>query len=370
MEDRTGSPESGAPRRVGRILGSFILAYAFGVFLLVSLFWAFGVWDVLAGTRLLDLLIRVGIVKYHDQNLGWVEGVADHKFYLTSQTPVDWWLVALAALMFLAFFAAKSFQFDAVARHFGSAGSPGSHGRAYLYGLGLDRWFPFGLGAEGTRSVLLGQGGDESTVRPALFAAHLLVLFEIVLFATIGLLGEGWGPWVGQMAWGAFVFGLLFFWVRRPPRASTRALFREWSRRVRTALVALTRDPPVFAKLGLLSVVAFALEDVAAYVLANAFGIGVEFPVILMGLAVGYMARLVPLSPGGIGQFEWGFAGALVLGGVGAPEAATLAVLDNLLRYAVGSLVLGSVVLWYGVETDLRTVLQRFATRAGVAADG
>ena len=132
----------------------------------------------------------------------------------------------------------------------------------------------------------------------------------------------------------------------------------------------MSEDPPVLAKLGLLSFVAFALEDVAAYMLANAFGIGVEFSVIVMGLAVGYMARLVPLSPGGIGQFEWGFAGALVLGGVGAPEAAALAVLDNLLRYAVGSLVLGSVVLSYGVETDLRTVLQGFTTRTGAAADG
>jgi len=121
------------------------------------------------------------------------------------------------------------------------------------------------------------------------------------------------------------------------------------------------------AKLCALSVIAFALEDVAAYVIANAFGIGIEFPVIVMGLGAGYVARLIPLSPGGIGQYEWGFAVALVLGGVGAPEAATLAILDNLLRYLVGAVVVGSVVFWYGVDTTFRRVLSTFSD--GLAAE-
>ena len=123
----------------------------------------------------------------------------------------------------------------------------------------------------------------------------------------------------------------------------------------------------MLAKLCALSLIAFALEDVAAYVIANAFGIGVQFPVIVMGVGAGYVARLIPLSPGGIGQYEWGFAVALVLGGVGAPEAAILAILDNLLRYLVGTVVLGSITLWYGADTTLRTVLSTFSD--GVTAE-
>ncbi|MCH7892186.1 MAG: hypothetical protein IH921_11850, partial [Gemmatimonadetes bacterium] len=104
----------GMARRLGlgRLVSAFGLSYLFGAFLLVTLFYAFGTWDVLAGSRLLDLLIRVGIVKYHDQNLGFIEGVADHKYYLTSQTPVDWFLVVLAGLLFLGFFAVKTLQFE------------------------------------------------------------------------------------------------------------------------------------------------------------------------------------------------------------------------------------------------------------------
>jgi len=84
-------------------------------------------------------------------------------------------------------------------------------------------------------------------------------------------------------------------------------------------------------------------------------------------LGAGYVARLIPLSPGGIGQYEWGFAVALVLGGVGAPEAATLAILDNLLRYLVGAVAVGSILFWYGVDTKFRAVLNAF--NSGVATE-
>ncbi len=359
----------GVTRRhdVGRLVSAFGLSYLFGAFLLVSLFYAFGTWDILAGSRLLDLLIRVGIVKYHDQNLGFIEGVADHKYYLTSQTPVDWLLVVFAGLLFLAFFAVKTLQFDEVARHFGAKGTLGQHGRAYLYGLGLDRWFPFGLGRIGTHKALTRQGSTDDQSRDVLFATGLFVLLEISLFAIGGLLGEGWGPWVGQVVWGAFVFTLLYLWVRRPPGVAVGSIARAWTGRAREIFGSLSSDPPVLAKLCALSLIAFALEDVAAYVIANAFGIGVQFPVIVMGVGAGYVARLIPLSPGGIGQYEWGFAVALVLGGVGAPEAATLAILDNLLRYLVGTVVLGSITLWYGADTTLRTVLSTFSD--GVTAE-
>jgi uncharacterized membrane protein YbhN (UPF0104 family) len=351
----------------GGLVSLFGLSYLFGAFLLVTLFYAFGTWDILAGSRLLDFLIRVGIVKYHDQNLGFIEGVADHKYYLTSQTPVDWVLVVLAAFLFLAFFAVKALQFDGAARHFGAKGTLGQNGRAYLYGLGLDRWFPFGLGGIGTHKSLTSRGSSDEQSSNVLFATGLFVVFEISLFAIFGLLGEGWGPWVGQVLWGASVFMLLFLWVRRPPGISVGSIARAWSRRAREVLKSLSSDPPVLAKLAALSLLAFALEDVAAYVIANAFGIGIEFPVIVMGLGAGYVARLIPLSPGGIGQYEWGFAVALVLGGVGAPEAATLAVLDNLLRYLVGTFAVGSILVWYGLETKLRTVLNTFS--GGVATE-
>ena len=59
----------------------------------------------------------------------------------------------------------------------------------------------------------------------------------------------------------------------------------------------------------------------------------VDYSVLLMAVVASAIARLIPLTPGGIGLLEWGFAAALALGGVGVPEAVTIAVLFNLMRY-------------------------------------
>ena len=80
-----------------------------------------------------------------------------------------------------------------------------------------------------------------------------------------------------------------------------------------------------------------------------------------MAIIAGYVARLVQFTPGGLGQWEWGFAAALYVGGLGFPEAATIALLVTFFRYAVGGLVFAAVTLGYGVETNLRRVLARFA---------
>lgn len=62
----------------------------------------------------------------------------------------------------------------------------------------------------------------------------------------------------------------------------------------------------------------------------------------------------------GIGQFEWGFAVAIYIATDSLPDAATIAILVNVIRYSTGSLMWGAVVLVYGVETNLRSVLAIF----------
>ena len=79
------------------------------------------------------------------------------------------------------------------------------------------------------------------------------------------------------------------------------------------------------------------------YLLSQAFTstnviINIEFPVFLMALVAGNIARLVPVTPGGLGQFEWGFAMAVYISGTGMPEAVTIAILFALLRYVGGGL--------------------------------
>ncbi len=344
----------------GDLVGSFALSYLFAALLIASLLYFAGVWEVLANTRFLDFLIRVGVVKYHDKMVGFIEGVPDHKHYLKSQTPIDWLLVVVAAGVFVLFWGIKSWQFHGVARFYGIVGSLGQHARAYLYGLGINRFFPFRLGDVGTVATLNGQGHRWDRATAVVFTAELFVIFEIAVFGVIGLIALGWMPWLAQIFWPLVIVGGLYLWVRKGRSDAEELPERAWFRHARIAVRSIAGDPGILAKLCVLSLLAFALEDIAAYVIANAFGMGVDFYVLLMGLVGAYIARLIPLSPGGVGQFEWGFAAGLYFGGIGLPEAATIAILDNLIRYVTGTLVLGSLLLRYRVETNLRLVLDVF----------
>ncbi len=342
------------------IVGNFCLSYLLGLILLGSLIYSAGIWMVLANSRFLDFLIRVGVIQYHDKGSGWVEGVADSEFYYQSQLPVDWLLILVAAGIFLLFWGIKAIQFHGVARHYGIDGTLGEHGRAYLYGLGINRLFPFRIGEIATAKVLTGQGAAEDRASATVFASELFTLFEIAIFAFVGLLLMGWTPWLSQVFWALVIFSVLYLWMRNTGPDLILHPARQWIKSARATLQTFTKNPGVLFRLSILSVIAFGLEDIAAYVIANAFLIGVDFTVLLMGIVGSYIARLIPLSPGGVGQFEWGFAAALYLGGVGLPEAATIAILDNLLRYVVGTFTFGSILLWYKVETDLRSVFSVF----------
>jgi len=351
------------------IVGSLCLSYLVGLVLLVSLVYSAGIWRVLANSRFLDFLIRVGVIQYHDKGSGWVEGVADSEFYYQSQLPVDWLLVLVAAGIFLLFWGIKAVQFHGVARHYGIEGTMGDHSRAYLYGLGINRLFPFRIGEVATVSVLNGQGVPENRASATVFASGLFTLFEIAIFAFIGLLLMGWTPWLSQVFWSLVIFSVLYLWMRNSGPIVISNPARMWRKRARSIVQTFTKSPGVLVRLCALSVIAFGLEDIAAYVIANAFLIGVDFSVLLMGVVGSYIARLIPLSPGGVGQFEWGFAAALYIGGVGLPEAATIAILDNLIRYVVGTFTLGSILLWYKVETDLPSVFAAFTRSRGSVAN-
>jgi uncharacterized protein (TIRG00374 family) len=153
-----------------------------------------------------------------------------------------------------------------------------------------------------------------------------------------------------------------------PEAGVIQGTWQEW----KATLLALWREPRTLGRLSLLGLVAFGLEDIAAYVIAMAFTgdrviIDVPFGVLLMGVVGSYIARLIPVTPGGIGQFEWGFALALYWGGLGFPECVTLAVLDNLIRYATGSFLGGAVIVSHGVETNWSKVRALFARPAAGA---
>ncbi|WP_295539227.1 lysylphosphatidylglycerol synthase transmembrane domain-containing protein [uncultured Thiohalocapsa sp.] len=361
--------QAGAGNRVGDLIGTLLLSYLIAAGLIVALVDVAGVWNVLANTRLLDALISGGFIKYHDMQMGFVHGIPEVELYLLSQDPVDWRLMFVVVMLLLIYWLVKAVQFHGLARFCGVAGGFGAHTRALYYGVGLNSLLPYNVGELATAQVLAGQGQRLRNALNALFMLRLFFGFEILFYAIVGLIALGWGTWLTQIFWGLVIFFILFLFMRGTrPSAHDVASQPLW-RQLRSALTALSRDPLHLVQWSLLSILAFSLEHVAAYLTVMAFTsdnviLNVDFSLLIMALVGGYIARLIPLTPGGIGQFEWGFAAALYLGGLGFPESATIALLYGLVRYLISALMTLAVRLSYGVETDVGAVLGRFS-RAG-----
>ena len=330
--------------------GAYIFSYALAAFLLVSLIYASGVWNFLANTRLLDFLIRAGVVQYHDAQTGFIKGIPDLQYFLKSQDPVKWGLVELAGLVFILFWLIKAAQFHEVARFCGIRGTFTQHARAYLEGLGVNRLLPYHAGNVRMAGAFAGPGASLARAAQALFLSEIFLVFEIVVFALFGLATLGWSTWTAQLFWPIVILGLCYFLVR-PRKGTPQASVLQGSwKDVVQAFRALGQNPLALSKMSLLSLLAFGLEDIAAYLIAMGFTsthviLNVNFSVLLMGVVGGYIARLIPVTPGGIGQFEWGFATALYLGGLGFPECVAIAVLDNAIRYLSGTLLLAWVYI-------------------------
>jgi hypothetical protein len=338
----TRHPEDRGP--LDRV-GAYVFSYVVAVVLLGALIYFSGVWNFLANTRLLSVLIDAGVVEYHDAQHGWIRGVPDLDYFLKANDPIKWPLLELAGLVFIVFWLLKTLQFQIVLRFTGVTATYTQVARAYLYGLGINRLVPFNLGQRPIVETLkVHQGAPEVKAVQALFLAELLVIIEIVVFAILGVFAMGWSVWLAQIFWALVILGICYLMVRPTPAYPQRSILIGSFQDAVQAFRALAHRPVTLSGLTLLSLLAFALEDIGAYLIAMAFTsdhvvLNVSFGTLAMAIVGGYIARLIPITPGGIGQFEWGFAAGLYLGGVGFPECVAIAVLDNVVRYLAGTLV-------------------------------
>lgn len=354
-------------RASGNVGWSILLSYLLAALAVWSLIYGAGFWNFVANTRLLDLMIRSGIVMLHDGQQGLIEGLPSLSFYVKSQDPIDWGLLVLATAMLLAFLGIKSLQFHSIARLLGIDGPFGAHLRAYLYGRGINRFIPFNLGDVAAASALEGQGAPLERAAAAVLISKMFVVFEVVVFALVGVVYLGWTAWLQQIVWALVILAGVYVFTHRLRRPSDLRRTGVWPA-AQTAFRLVGQHPASLARLAVLSLVAFAMEMGAIYAITQAFTsenviLNIPFSVIMMGLVAGYVARMFRVTPGGIGQFEWGFAAALYLGGVGIPEAVTAALLVTLMDlYVTGVFVYAAIslptnALGYRVNTNLTRVL-------------
>jgi hypothetical protein len=342
------------------VFWTFLLSYVIAAIALWQLVVSGGTWDVLSITRILYPLSQSGVVAFTDADEGFFHGVPDPKFYVQSQDAVSWGLVALAAGLFVAVWLLKALQFHQIAASVGAPGGYGPHARAYLYGRSVGRLFPFGTGQVASAAELMAQGVPRAQAAQVVWASRLFLVFETVTYALVGLWLVGINRWLSMLIWPLIILAAAYIFLR--PRRDEPGGSREWALHARRTIAALNSRPGLLPRLAVLSLLAFFLIEVAVYVISQAFTgdfviINVPFKIVMMGVVGGYLARLVAVTPGGIGQWEWGFAMAVYAGGLGMPEAVSLALLVTILRYAAGTLLMIGLALTHGVKTNLGEVL-------------
>jgi uncharacterized membrane protein YbhN (UPF0104 family) len=361
MSDKVAGYER-KPLNFAWVMGMAILI---AIVLFGTLIYYSGAWNFISNTRLLDLMIGAGIIKYHDKNAGFVEGVPELKYYLMSQDPVRWDLVGVVVAIFLLFFTLKAAQFHGFARLFGIRNGLGQNLRAFSHGLFVEKLFPFALGDVAAAKNLQDEGAPLERAKAVVFCGQVAVIFETIVFAVIGLLVIGWSDWSAQVFWPLVMVGIAYAFVRKTRRERAASEEESTGTQVRRLARVFGDRPLSAAWLVLLSLAAFGLEDIAAYFTAMAFTgtnvvLQVDFSILLMGVVGSYLARLIRVTPGGLGQFEWGFAAALYFGGVGLPECVAIAVLDNFFRYVAAAIFYLFTTRRQAVTTPLRTVIGAF----------
>jgi uncharacterized membrane protein YbhN (UPF0104 family) len=365
----TAEPEREQPRGLS---AAFTLAYLVAAAALVLLVHFGGIWNVLANSRLLDVLGRGGIIAITDTDQGLVQGIPNPEYYLLASQPIDWELLLVAAGLFLLMWGLKAAEFHGLCRFVGLDGTLGEHARAWFYGHGVNRLVPYEAGQVAKASVLEGQGADPVRAAQAVHLSSLMTALQIGILALYGIFAVGFGTWFAQLFWALVILGVAYL-MTRPERKEARSARREALRAAASALQVLAQRPLTFLRLLLFGTLSILLIDAAAYAISQAFSnttviMNVEGDNMLMAVIAGYVARLIQFTPGGLGQWEWAFAAALYVGGLGFPEAATIALLVTFFRYLTGGLLFAAVTLGYGVETSLRQVLDRFAGTANAEA--
>ncbi len=361
-----------ATRQAGRgLFWPFVLSYLIAIGAMYQLIVAGGVWNLLGITRLLYPLSQSGVIAVTDADEGFFHGLPDPKFYAYANDSVSWGLVALAALLFVGVWGLKSLQFHMLSRFCAADGSYGSHARAYFYGRGVNRIMPFDIGKVAAASALEGQGVPVERAAQTVWLAGLFIVFETVTYALYGLFSVGLNGWLSMMAWPLVILAASYLFMRAKKGEGGGP--GEFFAHARQAIRAINTQPGLLIRLALMSLLAFFLIEVAAYVISQAFTgsfviINVAFKYVGMGVVGGYVARLIPVTPGGIGQWEWGFATAVYAGGLGMPESVALAVLVTLVRYCTGGLLMVALLLTRGVETSLPRVLDAYNSPAAEEA--
>ena len=122
----------------------------------------------------------------------------------------------------------------------------------------------------------------------------------------------------------------------------------------------VTADGPAFARVGLSSLAIWALDVVTALAVFAAFGYALTPSLVAVGffaVSVGNLAKVLPLTPGGVGLYEGAFTIIVApLTPVGVTAALSIAIVDHAVKNAVT--IVGGVISMAWLNVSLTTAVE------------
>ncbi|MFU1781507.1 flippase-like domain-containing protein [Haloarcula japonica] len=132
----------------------------------------------------------------------------------------------------------------------------------------------------------------------------------------------------------------------------------------------VTADGRAFSRVGLNSVAIWSLDVLTALAVFAAFGYALTPSLIAVGffaVSVGNLAKVLPLTPGGVGLYEGAFTIIVApLTPVGVTAALSIAIVDHAVKNAVT--ILGGIVSMAWLNVSLTTAIDEAQARDDIAA--
>lgn len=363
--------EGESEARSTNLAGSYAFAYALGAILIALMIWLGGPWQIMASSRLLSLLIDAGVVQYHDTQPGIWAGLPHPKLYMQAKEPLNWNLIRLAGVLLIGMWMIQAVRFHVLARFAGIRGNYTQHARAYLEGIGINRFVPYNRGYWSTATLMVQrQGADLGKIAQTFYLERACIVFQIVFFAAVALYLEGWTVWLSQIVWPIFMLVAAWLIVRPNSHHPEQSLAVGSPGLLLRAFQTLLQKPATLITVLLLSIVAFTIQDIVAYMVGMSLTtphliLNFDYKMLLMGLVGGYIARLIQITPGGIGQFEFGMATSIMFAGKSFTDAAIFALVFMLVKYAYSTILL----LWvYILRVDYSFEVLKRVERVPVAS--
>ncbi|MHC1593520.1 MAG: flippase-like domain-containing protein [Methermicoccaceae archaeon] len=136
---------------------------------------------------------------------------------------------------------------------------------------------------------------------------------------------------------------------------------RESALKVLADVSRSSTSPKTFVMLTLLSLAIWAFDIATCVLVLDALGMSAGIGLVALAVAIANIVKVVPFTPGGIGQYEAALAAVLVLGGFSPVLCVSCAILDHLIKNAVTLVVGGVVFLRYNLRWSELTSMESAA---------